>query len=61
MTVCENLQNKIDTCTKNAILYYKLGDGEMLSFWISARKGFIEKRNNLTLEKASKEMDAIRI
>ncbi len=61
MTVCETIQNKIDTCTKNALLFLNKQDDKMVKFWLSARNGFIEKRNNLTLEKLSKKMDTTRI
>lgn len=49
MTRCEYLQNKIDECTNNAIDAMKLNDIDMVKFWLSARNGFIEKRNGLTL------------
>lgn len=52
MTVCEQIQNKIDNCTKNALFFLNKEDGKMTTFWLSARNGFIEKRDNLTLEEA---------
>lgn len=61
MTVCEQIQNKIDTCTKNARFFFNKEDEKMTTFWLSARNGFIEQRDNLSLEEARKEMDSVRI
>lgn len=52
MTLAEYLQNKIDDCTKTALSFLKKGDEKMVSFWLSAKNGFIEQRDNLTLEEA---------
>lgn len=61
MTVCEQIQNKIDTCTKNALFFLNKEDEKMTAFWLSAKNGFIEQRNNLSLEDARKGMDSVRI
>ena len=57
MTVGELIQNKINKCIKNALLYLNKNDAQMVLFWLSARNGFIEKRNNLTLEKLRMEAE----
>lgn len=55
MTVAEKLQNKIDDCTIKAIAYLKKHDIDMCHFFLSARNGFIEKRNLLTIDESRSE------
>lgn len=59
MTVGEKLQKNIDQATANALYYARRNgarDTDLATFWLSAREGFEQKRNRMSIEELKREV-----